>query len=1576
MLGKYQSDLIGAKEKLDILHAVITDLIFKSEKDNLEIETLKKEVKRFKKFDVNKDKIILHKSYKINEENHFALVSCQKKENYQWINLCLKENSKILSHVSEVSDVLKDVLKYKQRAADLDVELENLKTTFINEIEIRDKEIEELLSIKEYRDCTKEANFFIKGINTRKEEIKLKEVNHIINIKENERNNNSVNSPEFPQNNNHHKRTTTSSITSNTKGVDKEEIKKTLISLKKILVTTDLNNLLSLIDSKQIKGLRGSSSNFNYNMHNSNSKDTIYTLNQVKLNQRQGGQGHFKEESKVSKESKENSNYYYTSNNQKMQFINNNPYSTNTDYNIENENENLENNVLEDVISAITRITLLVNGSKEEKEDNYALTGAGIGMLINQEAQERGELGEVEANNEIIVEKEAEAEEEENIIIFNENNEIITHVPKKTNLISTQAVEAVERSSKSSNLVANNAQNLNKNTNSKTKTSSLIESINSTIKSNNNANFSLSSNLKGSNNNSKQANSGIVNINTNYSHPSLNENKQIKQGNSIKEGGIAQSISNPNKPVKPLNFYSTTNNPYSNSTNTQIMVVEEERNRIKQELLNDSLVKQELLNNIIQLNLAKLEIERNQLEIICQVKQNRTTKQAEEALEEINISNLKEKIQQERENQYNVITKNIKDNEEIKAISNVLEKILYKNTPNSNSKSENKLAYSHEFIPLKEISNKANLKSMINKNKLIREDEEEVNTTTNEIQNNLELQELVNSNLLSPKKKEIVSIIVGKVNQYKSEVKKQTNLLQEKLKVKEEEIKENQLLIENVFQHEQKLIYDEEELEVEIKSLETDYPELTENINSLLDSSSKKKKKKIKKNKIRTFSEEQQEPLSQEEDEPEIVERRGGGGIDDYIRMEITEEDENAVGGGGSVSPIFSEGKLKRVEESSALKVKEVSKPTKPSKLSNNKENITNPGYNPFNPKKNSNSLFNSIPNPYSSYPPNPYSQYTSNISKNPTITCPTNKFQSKIFEIIENLQAKNELIKKLINLIHQQKEAEFTKNQKQMEKELLLEEFTLKNQVLEKEISNIKNQSTTLLKSNKEKDKEKNELLLLKSELENVVAEKENEIKLLLNQKTQNSKSQETSSKELEMKISLLNKELLKLESEKNELKKKVLEKDSLHLQVLDEISLERMKKEEIIQEKTSLEKRITEKNEFIRKLQEKVVNHEEEVNNVNNKFDEQYYKIQELEANIRKHIENEDFLNKKLIEQEKKIQKILKEKNGLVEELDEIEKSNLKLSSSLINANNLIEKKSSIIERMKSDNSVIGFFKESKEKEEKPEFLLGCSSSNEGNILKYNNLNAGNSSSSVFKDKIIVVKETEFIVESDYNNNNNNKKKKKKELVLSLKDNNQDNQVNDSLLEDFNSIMNEEENNPTTERKGVLNKQKTEENQYSSNRTPILVGMKSSKHQNIPNFELINLRNSTEKEVEKENYEINLKYKNYSSTKKKEENKENSDDDFSYDDENEKKIKQLELKIDELNKEINLLYSELQKEKESNTNLLSIKETLEESLKQEKLEIENHISQERIVRRRLLINFFSLLLLKAQAKNRRIKF
>lgn len=74
----------------------------------IEVKKLKEEIKLLKKnypFNINKDKIILHKSYCINSDNNFALISDDNSKVFTWVNISNEENSKLKKHIHEVPNL-------------------------------------------------------------------------------------------------------------------------------------------------------------------------------------------------------------------------------------------------------------------------------------------------------------------------------------------------------------------------------------------------------------------------------------------------------------------------------------------------------------------------------------------------------------------------------------------------------------------------------------------------------------------------------------------------------------------------------------------------------------------------------------------------------------------------------------------------------------------------------------------------------------------------------------------------------------------------------------------------------------------------------------------------------------------------------------------------------------------------------------------------------------------------------------------------------------------------------------------------------------------------------------------------------------------------------------------------------------------------------------------------------------------------------------------------------------------------------------------------------------------------------
>lgn len=114
------------------------------EKENNQLRTELSNMYRLNPFDVNNDQIILHKGYKLNELNNFALISDQSNKKFCWVNLALPENSKLLKHMSEVPNlkvVESEYLKQKQILSIIDAQHPQ---DLLNTLNIKSSEIEEL----------------------------------------------------------------------------------------------------------------------------------------------------------------------------------------------------------------------------------------------------------------------------------------------------------------------------------------------------------------------------------------------------------------------------------------------------------------------------------------------------------------------------------------------------------------------------------------------------------------------------------------------------------------------------------------------------------------------------------------------------------------------------------------------------------------------------------------------------------------------------------------------------------------------------------------------------------------------------------------------------------------------------------------------------------------------------------------------------------------------------------------------------------------------------------------------------------------------------------------------------------------------------------------------------------------------------------------------------------------------------------------------------------------------------------------------------------------------------------------
>lgn len=88
-----------------------------NEKDVL-IKSLTNQMKLIKRnypFDINCDKIILHKGYLINENNQFALISDASSKEYAWVNVTFTENSKLHRHMKEIPNLKQIESEYLQQ---------------------------------------------------------------------------------------------------------------------------------------------------------------------------------------------------------------------------------------------------------------------------------------------------------------------------------------------------------------------------------------------------------------------------------------------------------------------------------------------------------------------------------------------------------------------------------------------------------------------------------------------------------------------------------------------------------------------------------------------------------------------------------------------------------------------------------------------------------------------------------------------------------------------------------------------------------------------------------------------------------------------------------------------------------------------------------------------------------------------------------------------------------------------------------------------------------------------------------------------------------------------------------------------------------------------------------------------------------------------------------------------------------------------------------------------------------------------------------------------------------------------
>ena len=93
-------------------------------------------MKKYNPFNISKDQVVLHKAYKINENNNFALISNSSSTQYHWVNLSFTENSKLLKHINEVPNVKsiegefikqkKLITGYDEKIKTLELEIKNL----------------------------------------------------------------------------------------------------------------------------------------------------------------------------------------------------------------------------------------------------------------------------------------------------------------------------------------------------------------------------------------------------------------------------------------------------------------------------------------------------------------------------------------------------------------------------------------------------------------------------------------------------------------------------------------------------------------------------------------------------------------------------------------------------------------------------------------------------------------------------------------------------------------------------------------------------------------------------------------------------------------------------------------------------------------------------------------------------------------------------------------------------------------------------------------------------------------------------------------------------------------------------------------------------------------------------------------------------------------------------------------------------------------------------------------------------------------------------------------------------------
>src|SRR5207247_1846502 len=70
------------------------------------VDYLKNELNKYKAgFDINKEKIKFHRTYKVNDNNNFVLISDQTNKNFMWVNLSSNENKEIIAIINKEKDI-------------------------------------------------------------------------------------------------------------------------------------------------------------------------------------------------------------------------------------------------------------------------------------------------------------------------------------------------------------------------------------------------------------------------------------------------------------------------------------------------------------------------------------------------------------------------------------------------------------------------------------------------------------------------------------------------------------------------------------------------------------------------------------------------------------------------------------------------------------------------------------------------------------------------------------------------------------------------------------------------------------------------------------------------------------------------------------------------------------------------------------------------------------------------------------------------------------------------------------------------------------------------------------------------------------------------------------------------------------------------------------------------------------------------------------------------------------------------------------------------------------------------------